>query len=506
MAVDEQCSHTNSHTMGVFCRHSRGILMPWGADLPSVHDDRGEEILKAPEGTLLDGVRVRSGNAIATLSTIAYLEVTRQPRTTIAGMARLEERYPTSAQAGRRVAQLWNAISQVTYEDDPVPNFYDIIHRALLEPPLTEGALQSSLFGEQIQQNIPRHYSEENVRRGLRGEGLGPRQPEDSQSAQTAPGQREGTGAGHDSDQGDGEDARENGMDDEELSESKMGMKKRKVPKANDPKWNAPAIHRKWEFVPGTDLEPAELGKPNPSKFFLVRQNKNNPLEKDICQFGGWETLDWDDQSDIDSLNRARRQVRMRTQGKIADTRLPWTQMEKDVLKNLVGQAINTGKNRLNIDWDEISRDMSKRFEGIIQQSGQPMPQTTKLVGGNEVPPKHKPKSLKSVRNGMPERLGSAIKNQAERYGDIWSMLLATKPLGKKVRRKREPTATMKEVEEETEQESDAKPIPKKRRLAQRMIYLVWRSHLAHLRHLAVLVALPVRWARVTDLRQPEPP
>lgn len=48
-----------------------------------------------------------------------------------------------------------------------------------------------------------------------------------------------------------------------------------------------------WEFLPGTDLTPARLGKPDPAKFFLCRQLISSPQVKDLCEYPKWHTFDW---------------------------------------------------------------------------------------------------------------------------------------------------------------------------------------------------------------------
>lgn len=459
MTVEEQCTQSENHAMGVFCQDCRGIMLPWGDDLPRVGDDSGQEISKAEEGTLLSGVNIRSRNAIALVSIVAHLEVTQRPHTTIEGLERMESTYPASAEAGRRVARLWRTVAKATPADDPVPQYYDMIHRALLEPFQTKDDLLLNYLAaiEETIGGASQRRGARNTHRRLRGTDLGSRQAQDSEESEAANGDH--------TDRRDSSSPSETDTDDEDSNDGKTRMVKRKVPKGDDKRWSRPAPRRTWEFVPGIDLEPAEVGKPNPSKFFLLRQNKANPLEKDIRQYAGWETLDWDDPNDIEDLNRARRQIRIRTQGKIAESRPTWTQREREVLKNLVQQAINRGNHRLNIDWDEIAQDMSKHFQGTIQHPGEPMAQTTKLANGKEVKSRRKPTTLKMARIGTPKREGSAIKNQVAKYADIWALLLGTKPLKPKVRRKRGLDPAENKDEETSASESDSKPVPKRIKL-----------------------------------------
>lgn len=110
-------------------------------------------------------------------------------------------------------------------------------------------------------------------------------------------------------------------------------------------------------------MEPAVLGQPDPSKKFLVRQKASNPAEEDVRQYPGWYDMDWNNKDHIDALNRNRRQIRARTSGNIAETRPSWTQMEKDVLKDLVQKALNDGKTRANID-RELCQGIRRRRTG----------------------------------------------------------------------------------------------------------------------------------------------
>jgi hypothetical protein len=202
-------------------------------------------------------------------------------------------------------------------------------------------------------------------------------------------------------------------------------------------KSNRPPPRGDWEFVEGTNLDDAVLGQPDPSKYFLVRQMHSKPDKKDVRQYPGWENMDWNDPDHIAALNRARRQIRMRTSGAIAEPRLPWTQLEKDVLKQLIQDAINAGQKRTTIDWDAISTGMSRHFEGLIQKEGEPLARMTEVVNGVEKEPKRKtPLKLKTERKGAQHRGPRAVQNQAEKYGDIALIITATQP---KRGRKRKP-------------------------------------------------------------------
>lgn len=138
-----------------------------------------------------------------------------------------------------------------------------------------------------------------------------------------------------------------------------------------------------WRFVEGTDITNAQLGNPDPSKFYLTRQNVDDPEEVDLRQYAQIAGFDWNDPADIKKLNKARAQNRKRTHGNIAETRIPWTQLEKDKLMEEVKDAIRVGETRHSIDWDEIADRLRQRFDGFVQKKG------SKLAPGVEREPKN---------------------------------------------------------------------------------------------------------------------
>jgi hypothetical protein len=103
-------------------------------------------------------------------------------------------------------------------------------------------------------------------------------------------------------------------------------------------------------------------------------------------------------------------------------------------------------------------------IEDIDQEVGQPMARTSKITGDKVAAPKGKVHPLKTARSGTPKRQGSAIKNQVEKFGDIWEMLIKSKPLSSRGSRRKRPAGEgtgKKPIEldntgEETESQSDA--------------------------------------------------
>ncbi|KAF7918740.1 uncharacterized protein EAE97_011835 [Botrytis byssoidea] len=204
--------------------------------------------------------------------------------------------------------------------------------------------------------------------------------------------------------------------DDEEELE---GAYFRKLPEV---KKNTPGrANVTWRFVEGTDITNAQLGNPDPSKFYLTRQNVDDPEEVDLRQYAQIAGFDWNDPADIKKLNKARAQNRKRTYGNVAETRIPWTQLEKDKLMEEVKDAIRVGETRHTIDWDEIADRLRQRFDGFVQKKG------SKLAPGVEREPKNgkKDRTLKTSRSDRVgySRTGSATETQALKYPDILKLV-----------------------------------------------------------------------------------
>ncbi|TGO47169.1 hypothetical protein BCON_0290g00100 [Botryotinia convoluta] len=213
--------------------------------------------------------------------------------------------------------------------------------------------------------------------------------------------------------------------DDEEEVE---GAYFRKLPEV---KKNTPGrANVTWRFVEGTDISNAQLGHPDPSKFYLTRQNNDDPEEVDLRQYAQIAGFDWNNPADIKKLNKARAQNRKRTHGNIAETRIPWTQLEKDKLLEEVQDAIRVGETRHTIDWDEIAERLRQRFDGFVQKKG------SKLAPGVERESKNgkKDRTLKTSRSDRVgyNRTGSATETQALKYPDILKLINDATGLGGK--------------------------------------------------------------------------
>lgn len=111
---------------------------------------------------------------------------------------------------------------------------------------------------------------------------------------------------------------------------------------ADDMHKNAPAPRGPWEFPPGTNLNQAEINKPDPSKLVIHRQKVSNPSVTDMRVYPHRHAFDWSSQDSIDRLNKSREQIKNRTQG-VGQMGKPWTQLERDTLELVIKETFEHG-------------------------------------------------------------------------------------------------------------------------------------------------------------------
>lgn len=102
-----------------------------------------------------------------------------------------------------------------------------------------------------------------------------------------------------------------------------------------------------WQFAPGQDLDPAYWGTPDTSKFFMVRQLREDPSKINVREYPQIAGFDWNDKEAVQALNRGRNQIIFRTNGPKAAPRLPWSQKEKDLLRHQVIMGLKNGVSSL---------------------------------------------------------------------------------------------------------------------------------------------------------------
>ncbi|APA14056.1 hypothetical protein sscle_12g088260 [Sclerotinia sclerotiorum 1980 UF-70] len=554
------CAYDHKHLVGRFCFHCRHMELPWGDDLPIAVDDSGNEIRKAPQGALLEGVKnLTEPFEISQLAILIEFRTILQDLNTIPGLAESFKFFPNLHDVACRISNLTKELETLATENEceQLPHWFNTLHELLREPILTHDQYFARVAQEwnlrPTNEGIRRVNStapvsdpfrmstrvftspsvmltrEEAIKKDRqihneaevdqlinhldRNESRGPGYVQFTlEFVNWLRGRAHSTG--HDAPQWGRRYAKEfydhrylapavahntnnnasrfNGRldfsrrhnsapttprcseedsdvevydsnDDEEELE---GAYFKKLPEV---KKNTPGrANVKWRFIEGTDIENAELGKPDPSKFYLTRQNVNDPLEVDLRQYAQIAGFNWDDPTHIRRLNKARAQNRKRTHGNIAETRIPWTQMEKICLEEEVRDAIKAGFNRNTINWDEIAARLKERFEGVLQPKG------SKLAPGveREIKDGKKNMTLKTTRSDRTgyNRSGSATETQALKYPDILKLINKATGLGGKGGRGiiRGPRRTASKMIDGEQDEEDNRPRKKSKTLIRR--------------------------------------
>jgi hypothetical protein len=439
--VDPSCERAISHTTGVFCQYCRAIPMPWGDDdLPVVTDDLGIATDVGPAGSIFEGVALQNPVVMAIISVVAFLRSTNMPYTYVQGLSHIITRVPEARAAGERVGRLYHAIRHAAEPNDDYPSYDQIIYSVLADPEITEenylrntintlgrdrGRLRASSNEREVGR-APLHapvYAplNEPLNAPVNAPLITPRH---NAATQTPEHSKWHVGSLRREPPPLTDDY---GVED--MTEEEWLRTERTNP--TDQKKNRPPRPGDWEFVPGTDLSDPVLGQPDPSKFFLIRQMKSNPEEKDCRQLPDWMKFDWNDPDDIEHLKKHRSQIRNRTSGSIAMHRPPWTLAEKEVLTKLVEKQIKAGATKKTVNWEKIARGLKDYFKNTTQKKGSVLAQTSKLIDGKLVEKYKKPKVLNADRVGDAGRHAKSIEAQAGKYADICAMLRDTLPGGR---------------------------------------------------------------------------
>jgi hypothetical protein len=446
--VRPSCPIANEHAMGAWCPYCRAIPMPWGDDdLPVVTDDLGIATEVGPAGSILEGVALQNPIAIAIVAVVAYLRSTRMPDTYVQELPYIITRVPEAKAAGERVGRLYHAIHHAAEPGDEDPSYDQIIYFVLADPEITEenylhntintmsrnrGRLRANNNDLEVGHtsvhalvHAPPHATLNTplnapLTASLNAPVITPRHDAATQTPEYSTWH---VGSLKREPPSPADDHRV-----EDMTEEEWLRTERTNP--TDQKKNRPPPPGDWEFVPGTNLSDPILGQPDPSKFFLIRQMKSNPLKKDCRQLPDWAKFDWNDPDDIEHLKKHRSQIRNRTSGSIAQHRPPWTLAEKEVLTKLVEKQIKAGATKKTVNWEKIARGLTGYFKDRTQKKGSVLAQTSKLIDGKLVEKYKKPKVLNADRVGDAGRHAKSIQAQASKYGDIHGMLLKICPRG----------------------------------------------------------------------------
>ncbi|CAD6443124.1 fcbf5382-09f1-4f9d-8ddd-78b4e62aaaaa [Sclerotinia trifoliorum] len=548
--LNTACAYEHKHLIGRFCFHCRHMEMPWGDDLPIAVDDSGTEIRKAPQGSLLEGIKdLAEPFEISQLAIFIEFRTILQDLNTLPGLAESLRFFPNLHEVASRITGLTKELETLVDESEreQLPHWFNNLHELLKDPTLTHDQYLTRVAQEwslrptnegicRVKSKAPESDSFR-ISTGVFTKPLVTLTREDAikndieihneaevdelinhldRNESRGPGYVQFTldfvnwlrggahNTGHDAPQWGPHYAKEfydlhypahaevhNTNNNLSCSSGRLDFSRRQnsaptTPRCNEEdsdvevydsnddeaelegayfkklpevKKNTPGrANVKWRFVEGTDIENAELGKPDPSKFYLTRQNVDDPLEIDLRQYAQIAGFNWDDPTHIRRLNKARAQNRKRTHGNIAETRIPWTQMEKICLEEEVRDAIKAGFDRRTMNWDEIAIRLKERFEGVLQPKG------SKLAPGVERETKDgkKDKTLKTTRSDRTgyNRSGSATETQAMKYSDILELINKATGLGGKGGRGiiRGPRRNVSEMMDGEQNEEDNRP------------------------------------------------
>lgn len=257
--VDDVCPEKKNHHQGEICSTCRGICMPWGKTIPVMsHDDI--EVTVGPPDTVVEGVPLDNEEAIAVMAMVAALDMNNRQYHTLAGFPDIMDKYPESILAGQRVSDLHRTLRRIAGPQHTIPRIHIVVHVILCFPYYTWDSYGNSAM---------RHMAME--------------APVRKETLVRASFLKEGADHYHED--------RDNYSEKEDEGDTLI-FEERNIPMMNS-KWKKPGAQGvTWEFVAGTDISKAEVGVPDPSKLFLVRQNVKDETVKDVRQYPGWATMD----------------------------------------------------------------------------------------------------------------------------------------------------------------------------------------------------------------------
>ncbi|KAE8448226.1 hypothetical protein EG329_009656 [Mollisiaceae sp. DMI_Dod_QoI] len=391
LVPDDNCPQENNHMYGFFCGTCRSIPMEWGAELPSFEGKDGKIMTTGPSGGIVDGVQLQDNEAIAVLSTVVFVDVRGWRYSEIPGLIPLMDKHPKSVSAGQCIAVIYLTIlrSARNEEEDAIPEFWEIVNIALLMPFMSaKKYVIKTLSTLQKFQGLPARAKPEI-----------PFPAFDFQTTSLVEHQEQ-----------------------ESSPKDDLDWKKRHLRSQGET--HGPAPPGKWKFADGTDLSKAILGKPEPHKWFIVRQDIDDLDKMDVREYPGIRGFDWNDPNDIKALNKNRKQIIDRTNPSDAeDSRPPWTKLEKTVLEELIRHDLESGKTKYSLDWKDIATRLEKRFESVRQKAGVSLAQTSKMIKRQMVFPLKKDPKLAKDRLGPAKRAESAVRTQAMKYHDLVALI-----------------------------------------------------------------------------------
>lgn len=339
--------------------------------MPYKSNKGGFPINLGPKGSLLEGAVLNNEESLAVICTVVYMTVKSVSSDDIPGISGIMTKHPKSVAAGYKITKLYYKVQQISpsqVDKDP-PSFWSIIEASLKDPELraddyfakilqnyankpTDEIIDDSdedadedfskdsgetgrprpqgrmaYRGRKASTPLKTHKKEVVLKNSKRGVGIKSKSKEDE------------------------DDARQPGRDKEEGGEDDSGMESwtsRPYRTANQA--HKPAETGTWKLAEGSDKSKAKLGEPDTSKFFILRQDQDDPRHFDVREYTYIRTFDWNEKSHIDALNKSRTQIFERTDPSSITSRPQWSLKEKEFLESLIKADLVAGKNRLTLD------------------------------------------------------------------------------------------------------------------------------------------------------------
>jgi hypothetical protein len=165
------------------------------------------------------------------------------------------------------------------------------------------------------------------------------------------------------------------------------------------------------------DRKPLKFGPPQPEKlvikFNVERRDPKAPhdiIEKKEVQHVYGHKVDWNDKASVKKLSIWRIQLFARTFGYKNAPRLPWLEIERDGLLDILQKHLTKiGGRWSKINWDEVAEAFNGRFHGKTQKKGEWTAQ--RKYEKHRGKAASKPEQLKSDREG-PWRPATCLQNQ----------------------------------------------------------------------------------------------
>ncbi|TGO47171.1 hypothetical protein BCON_0290g00120 [Botryotinia convoluta] len=393
-----------SHAIGQYCTICKGMKMPWGGFMPISRYNK-MPVSVGREGTILQAVQVDSAHEMSLVAMATWAVLENKWKEAVRINPTIEQgRIKAAAHAIADIS--FTAMASPDFPERGIVRWWNILHEALLNPDWTVAKFKARY---RRPETVPIASKVDSRGNELITLPIADDDPE-----------QEDVDLGYDNtdnilkgkkllflsrDEADGDDV-DDDNDDEYEDEVGSSKTKRQI--------------SPWQFLPGQDLKPACWATPDTSKFFMVRQLREDPSIINVREYPHIAGFDWNDKKAIHALNRGRNQIILRTNGPKAPPRLAWSQVEKDLLRHQVIKGLQHGYTKHNMPWEQVAHNINVDLEKVTQKQGSALAIPSKWNAGTQrIDCKTKRCcEMKKDRIGS-DRNASGCMNQAAKFGDI---------------------------------------------------------------------------------------